>query len=80
MYQIEKGIPLPPRSRSSGYSKYPFADMQLGDSFVISLNPGESIDQLRFRANSALAKARKTTNAQFSSRTVDGGIRIWRTA
>jgi hypothetical protein len=38
MFKIEKGVPLPPQERGRGaISKYPFAEMEVGDSFSLPL-------------------------------------------
>jgi hypothetical protein len=67
--EIEKDVPLP-----EGYSrtvKYPFAAMEVGDSFF---EEGKTSDQL---TNSA-AHWRKKNCWKFTARNVDGGARIWR--
>ncbi len=33
MFTIEKNIPIPPKKRCTVKSKYPFAEMKIGDSF-----------------------------------------------
>lgn len=47
MYAIEKDIPLPQRS-SGKESKFPFADMQPGDSIVIPLGTSKAYLEGRF--------------------------------
>jgi hypothetical protein len=42
-FKIEKGIPMPRRGRPCG-SKYPFDQMEIGDSFVI---PDEKVKSVR---------------------------------
>lgn len=76
-FKIEKNVPLETaRARSS---KYPFAQMEVGDSFLVPLNgTGES----QFRAFAASWKAHKPK--KFVSRTIKEngvrtGIRVWRT-
>ena len=64
-FEIEKGIPLP-----SPHSKYPLAGMEIGDSFFV---PGMRITDL----SSSLAY-QKQFGKKFVSRTVNGGVRIWR--
>lgn len=70
--KIEKGVPLPPRK-----SKYPFAEMEPGDSFFAKPNEGQSLKQLH---NSIMgcARLRLFPGKKFTSRQMDGGVRVWR--
>lgn len=63
---IEKGVPLPSRAPKS---KYPFAEMAIGDSFLAS-------DVKTVSTKAAAAQ----TGFKFKSKAVDGGCRVWRTA
>lgn len=63
-YKIEKGIPIPEKSRF----KYPFRDMDVGDSVFI---PGKKSD----RISGAFFVHRPK---KFMCRKTDGGIRVWR--
>jgi hypothetical protein len=70
-YQIEKGVPLP--RKASGRvkeSKYPFQDMQPGDSFFV---PGGTASYV---SAVACAAARKGFGP-FTIRNVEGGVRVW---
>lgn len=75
MYLIEKGIPIPP-SDKGGYGnsnrQYPFADMEVGDSFSVPL--------VRYPAmKSALVRAgRQFPNVRFITRIVGNCARCWR--
>ena len=66
MFKIDKDVPPP---ASSGRTKYPFAKMAVGDSFT-----GDS------RAAAAASAYSRRTGIKFTTRTVDGVIRIWRIA
>jgi hypothetical protein len=73
-FQIEKGVPLPPLAVVSGRpTKYPWTEMAVGDSFFV---PGQS--SVKFSGN--ITSAKKMTGFKFTTRTVDGGVRVWRTA
>ena len=73
-YKIEKNIPTPINARSKGESKYPFAQMEVGDSFVME-------DRSISRANNAIHLFRKKfPEKKFVVRAVDAGFRIWRIA
>ena len=64
--KIEKGIPIPERS------KYPFAEMKPGDSIFI---PGKKANQLSLATHTQKLRAK---GWRFCSRTVDDGARVWR--
>ena len=64
MYQIEKNVPMP-ESRERG--KYPFADMEIGDSVFIP-KPTGSLSMILARL----------APKKFIRKSVDGGTRVWR--
>lgn len=65
--KIEKGIPLPARLNST--NRFPFKDMEIGDSFETDFN---SIVAYASRAG-------KTLNMRFIARKQDNGRwRVWR--
>jgi hypothetical protein len=71
MFQIESGIEMP-----MGRTKYPFSDMQPGDS--IRFTDGK-------QANSARVSALRFVRSHapdwgFQLRRMDNGWRLWRTA
>lgn len=70
-FRIEKGIEVPTIRRTS---VYPLADMEPGDSFFV---PGESV---RDRSAAAARLWGRRNDRKFVSRSVDGGVRIWRLA
>ena len=83
-FKIEDGIPLPPNSRGAGYCKYPFAEMKVGESFLIAM-PGATSQQRSSRASNVNAtirvfKQRDKTgkDKEFTRRAVDEGVRVWR--
>lgn len=70
--KIERGIPMP--NNSKGARKFPFAEMEVGDSFAA---PSDKITSAR---QSAVAFG-KYHGIKFSCRKQeDGSIRIWRVA
>ena len=74
--EIEKGVPLPKRSRGPGRprsGKYPFQQMEVGDSFLISNVASNSVACISGRWA-------KRTGFKFSQRKVEGGYRVWRVA
>jgi hypothetical protein len=64
---IDKNIPLPPR-RGGGVSKYPWATMKVGDSFLAT----------KSAVAASVSYCRHNKNVKFVSRKTDKGIRIWR--
>lgn len=73
MYEIEKGIPLD-QSRGNGHrAKYPWRQMEVGDSFVM--------DSHIQSASGKVGAAQKATGFKFSCRKIsDTQTRIWRVA
>jgi len=69
---IEKGVPLP-ATGTGRPSIYPWRKMDIGDSFFI---PGTTTKKFAGQAGRAAIR----TGRRFSTRTVDGGVRVWRIA
>lgn len=65
-YVIEKNVPTP-KVFGRGCSKYPFSQMQVGDSFVADK-----------KARCAATNFGKRHGLKFSSRAEGDSIRIWR--
>lgn len=81
MFIIESNIPVPARA-AGGKTLYPFAAMQVGDSFLAT--PGATVsaaDRRRLAAATA-AYARRNPGAgvKFAVRTTEQGLRVWRVA
>jgi hypothetical protein len=69
-YPIESGIPLPKPATRSG-SKYPFAQMRIGDSFVV--------DKRQDQFGNTVIYGAKQTGFKFTTRKIDANsTRIWR--
>lgn len=76
MFEIEKNIPLLPRKLPHGpAAKYPFALMDVGDSFFVPATPKVSPAKVQTRLST-----RKIPGAKFATRQVEGGVRVWRIA
>jgi len=68
---IDKDVPIP--EQSDRRTKYPFADMQVGDSFAVPEKQG------RGAFTAAVNWSRRHNNAKFTYRRLsDGTYRIWR--
>ena len=75
MFKIEKNIPLPQDLRGRG-GKYPWREMEIGDSFFIS---NEETNQTRIHSAPSYFSLRNPAY-KFRVRKVAGGYRIWRIA
>ena len=80
-FEIRKGVPKPASTRGStgGAVKYPFALMEVGDSFIISA----VVDvKAKRRAASAINTAHKRFPGKRFSQRVDaaGALGVWRDA
>ncbi len=73
--QIEKNVPLP-GSGAGRPSKYPFADMEVGDSFLVAEGP--SSGHLGYNARNAAKNFGVRHGMKFSVKQTEGGVRIWR--
>ena len=68
--KIDDGIPLPKRPGGGRIAKYPWDRLEVGQSFFVPTPP-------KYLASMASAAGKKR-GRRFSSRTVDGGVRVWR--
>lgn len=71
MFKIEKNVPMPNGLRTRG-SRYPFPQMEVGDSFFAQGSRGTIA--------SAAHTYGKKHGFRFSSRTEGDGVRVWRVA
>lgn len=72
MYQIEKSIPIPPAAGRT--SQYPYALMEVGDSFFVPRTKEKSVGVSTSHARN------KFPGRKFATRRVDNGVRVWRVA
>lgn len=71
-FTIEKNVPLPRKCQRA--IKYPLADMEVGDSFVVPLSE-------RQRVTNTAHMFAKRNGGKFASRKIDAETaRIWRVA
>jgi len=72
-FTIDKGVPMPPRRRGAGRNRvYPFAEMEVGDSFFHE-GSASSVE-------AAASNYARRSGKRFAARYIDGGVRIWRIA
>lgn len=78
MFKIEKDVPLPTTVGKGGTSKYPFRQMEVGDSFRVE---GPVTAGQRNSISHCAASVGKRTGRMFTTRLQpDGSVRIWRVA
>ena len=70
-YQIDKGVPMPPISRGKGRLVYPWDEMEVGDSFFVKDGKVKTLSR-------SCGTYGKRLERKFTSRTVEGGARVWR--
>ena len=66
--EVEIGVPLPVMKR-----RYPYADMEIGDSFLVVDGKLQLVCNYNYRAN-------KKYGRKYIARKEADGIRVWRTA
>lgn len=66
MFEIEKNVPVPEER-----TRYPLGKMEVTDSFL-------AMGKAAYSARSAAHKYGKNHGKKFKTRTVEGGMRIWR--
>ena len=85
MYKIEKNIEMPnPIWNGVVSHKYPFVDMEVGDSFAVSVDPTTKLNykQVSGRVQSCISAHRKRQpDRTYALRTLkhEKCIRVWRT-
>jgi len=75
--QIETGVPVP--TTTTRKSKYPFRDMEVGNSFFVN----EKLDVKRMQQKLAAAASmfcRKNPDHKFKTQAFPAGVRLWRVA
>jgi hypothetical protein len=71
MYTVDKSVPIPKIRQGT---VYPFAEMEVGDSFFVPVQEPSKASSIR-----ACASAYgKKNNVVFSCKQVEGGVRVWR--
>lgn len=76
---IDKNVPVPTLIRRGRQASLPSADLEVGDSFMLPATTKDEFNQARTRLRSSTATLVKK-GCKFATRSVEGGIRIWRTA
>jgi len=77
MYEIKKGVPLPPSRQVGRGAKYPFLEMEVGDSFFHKLD-GEDAGTVQRRIYGAALYVGKKTGRVFTTRFFEEVVGVWR--
>jgi len=77
MYEIKKGVPLPPSRQVGRGAKYPFLEMEVGDSFFHKLD-GEDAATVQRRIYGAALYVGKKTGRVFTTRLFEEAVGVWR--
>ncbi len=74
IHKIGKDIPSPSKV------KYPWHEMEVGDSVLIVPNEGKSLGALQNNATASLWHHRQMTGKKFKTRIMrkENGLRVWR--
>lgn len=72
MITVEKGRPIPPLTTK----KYPFGEMEIGDSFWVPMGENEEKTKNMIRCAAGAFGRRRVM--KFSVRKIDNGFRVWR--
>lgn len=71
MIKIENNVPIPDK----GNSKYPWLEMEVGDSFFVENPPKQKNG---YPSTMATTATRRLSPKKFVQRVVDNGLRVWR--
>lgn len=79
--RIEKGIKIPAFRRQQARISYPFADMEVGNSFMVPAATPADVKRVQHAVYQQSVRFRKqfSDEYKFTCRRVDGGVRCWRT-
>ncbi len=75
--KLDKNIPIPNKAPKAGNIKYDWAEMNVGDSHLKECEYSQSMQSSIKRSAAKWAEKHNPT-AEFTTRKVQGGIRIWR--
>jgi len=78
MIKVNKGISIPKSASIGTKAKYPFRAMETGDSFLV---PSNNPTRAQKHMSSIITYWKgKLPGRTFTTRCVEGGVRIWRTS
>ena len=82
MTKVDKNIPIPANNAKKSKYDFPFAYMDINDSFLIEATKDNEVALIRSNLPYALNRFNKQNNSniRITTRTVPDGIRVWRIA
>ena len=82
MTKVDKNIPIPAINNKKSKYDFPFAYMDINDSFLIEATKDNEVALIRSNLPYALNRFNKQNNSniRITTRTVPDGIRVWRIA
>ena len=82
MTKVDKNIPIPDINTKKSKYDFPFAHMDINDSFLIEETKDNEVALIRGSMLYALKKfnEQNNSNIRITTRTVPDGIRVWRIA
>ena len=75
--KIDKGVPITQSHYSRGTRKYPLHLMEVGDSYMVTIDAEDAVKLSSARTSPCTYGLRH--NKKFVTRKVEGGVRVWRT-
>ena len=82
MIKVDKNIPIPAINTKKSKYDFPFAYMDINDSFLIEETKDNEVALIRASLSYALNKFNKQNNSniRITTRAVPDGVRVWRIA
>ena len=79
MFAVERGIPMPTKGNRT---KYPFSELEVGDSFAVPIPMGTDPGAQAAAIRSSAYSWSKKNSSRFAVRLVDNkaAARVWRVA
>ena len=78
--EIQSGIAMPEKRTRKVTPTYPFACMQVNDSFYIADVPYKNMEHVRSAVMTSAKRYGRKNNTTYQSRRDGQGIRVWRVA
>jgi hypothetical protein len=78
MIEIEKGVPIP--ERRGNWTKYPWGNMEVGDSFFVKRSGKTTLKLLQNNLSTLSRRVGKSIGVKFKTSQEEKGVRVWRIA
>ena len=82
MFSVESNVPMVAHARGRKPTNFPFAEMEVKDSFLIEcdITDKKAVDSWRRKFAAAKKRFTASNDSSFKTGLVEGGMRVWRTA